>query len=210
MKISTHILAATVLCVAPGAVAAQGELVLDAGVGALAGGDFTGTRPGPTLAAALHFADWGGTQGGIEFAYSRHGGSEFEGATTQLEYLGLIRHPVASGPIDVHVGGKMGVSRRSLTVVGEPARTDGFVLGPSATVRFPVGTMRVQFTLDALYETFEELVMYNSREYGTDEDGMRLALRVGVVFPLPGLTSGGDGTEPVSRRPPPRRGRGGG
>lgn len=58
------------------------------------------------------------------------------------------------------------------------------MLGPSTAVRFPLGSMRLQLTFDALYETYEELTRYGSREYGTDEDGLRLVFRAGLVFPL--------------------------
>lgn len=178
-------------CLMPQAIAGQTELVLDAGIGAFASGDFAGTPPGPSLAAALHIAKWGSAQGGFEFGYSRHEGSELESATTQLEYVALLRYPVLSDPILVHLGGKLGAGRRSLTIVDEPAAADGFIIGPSAAVSLPVGSMRIQLTFDALYETYEELIMYGSREYGTDKDGLRLVFRTGLVLPL-GLQASSD------------------
>ena len=179
--------AAALLCLTPQTVLGQTELVLDGGIGAFAGGDFAGTPPGPALGVALHVSEWGSAHGGVELGYSRHGGTGVESTTTQLQYLGLARYTVLSGPILVHVGGKLGAGRRSLKIVDEPATTDGFVLGPSVAVRFPVGSMRLQLTLDALYETYEELIMYGSREYGTDEDGLRLVFRAGLVFSLESL-----------------------
>lgn len=162
----------------------QTELVVDAGVGAFAGGDFKGLGAGPSLAAALHVADWSRAHGGVELGLSRHGGHPFESATTQVEILVLARVTVLSGPVSLHAGGKMGVARRTLRRVGDPARTEGFVMGPSAAARTRVAGTVVQLSLDVLYESFEELTMYGTREYGTDEDGARLAVRLGVVLPI--------------------------
>ena len=191
------ILLAAVACVVPRTLSGQTEVVFDAGVGAFAGGDFAGTPAGPALGVALHIADWGSAQGGFELVYGRHGGrTAIESATTQLEYLGLVRSSVLSDPIQIHLGGKMGLGRRSLTIVDEPARADGFIIGPSAALRVPVGSLSLQLTVDALYATYEELVMYGRSEYGTDQDGLRLVLRAGLAFSLADLLPGtgpGDG-----------------
>jgi hypothetical protein len=176
-------------CLVPQALAGQMELVLDAGIGALAGGDFRGTPPGPSLAVALHIAERDSVQGGFEVGYARHRGSGVESATTQLDVLGLARWPVLSRPISAYLGGKLGYSHRSLTIADEPAKGGGFLIGPSGAMRFSVGTMHVQLTVDALYATYEELIMYGSREYGTDEDGFRLLFRAGLIFPLGSLRS---------------------
>jgi hypothetical protein len=183
---------AVLACLVPQAAAGQVELVVEGGIGAFIGGDFSGYPPGPTFAAALHVSEWDNAQAGLEFVYAHHEGSGIEGATTQLGFLGLARYVLSSGPVGLYVGGKMGASFRSLTIVGDPARTDGFVLGPSAAIRLPMGPTKLQLTFDALYETFEELIMYGQREYGTDEDGLRFVLRAGVVVPLPSLRVGGE------------------
>ena len=175
-------------CLVPRAVSGQMEVVFDAGVGTFAGGDFTGTPAGPALGVALHIADWGTTQGGFEFGYARHGGRTWiEGTTTQLEYLALVRASLLSDPVQLHVGGKMGVGRRSLTIVDDPATSEGFIIGPSAALRLPVGSLRLQLTVDARYETYEELIMYGLSEYGTDEDGLRLVFRAGLAFSFAAL-----------------------
>ena len=171
----------------------QSELVLDAGVGAFAGGDFTDARPGPTLSVGLHIAYPDSLQGGFEVGYSRHPGMGLEGPTTQVEYLALARYPVYSSSLRVHVGGKLGYGHRSLTIVDEPATAGGFIIGPSVAARIPAGRVNIQLTLDALYETYEELILYASREYGTDEDGFHFRARLGLIFPLPSLHLNSDG-----------------
>jgi hypothetical protein len=172
-----------ILC--PPGLVGQRELVVGAGIGTFAAGDFDGKRAGPALAAALHFTDPGPLQGGLELVYSRHGGMGVESRSTQFEVVALGRYSLFGDPdLGMLVGLKVGAGRRWLTVVDEPAEADLLVLGPSVATRFSVSGLRVQLTFDALYETFEEWVLYGSRAYGTDEDGLRLAVRAGLVFPL--------------------------
>ena len=168
----------------PHSLRGQVELVVDAGLAVLAGGDFGGTPPGPALGATLYLGQWGPGLGGLEIGYSRSGARGFESPTTRIDVIGLMRYPIAAAPLETHIAIKLGVSHRVLTVVDEPATSDGFLIGPSVTGRLSALGLRVQFGLDALYVTYEELTMFGGREYGTDKDGLRLTLRMGLAFEL--------------------------
>lgn len=167
----------------PHALRGQAELVVDAGLAVLAGGDFGGTPAGPALGAALYLGQ-SVPLGGLEIGYSRNGGRGFESPTTRIDVIGLVRYPIEAAPLETHVAIKLGYSHQALTVADEPATSNGFLLGPSVTGRLSVLGLRAQFGLDALYLTYEQLTMFGSREYGTDKDGLRLTLRMGLAFEL--------------------------
>ena len=184
MKRLSVVAALFAIVASPHALRGQVELVVDAGLAVLAGGDFRGTPPGPALGATLYLGQWGPALGGVEVGYSRSGGRGFEGATTRIDVIGLNRYPIAAAPLETHIGIKIGYSRRALTVVDEPVTSDGFLIGPSVTGRFSTLGLRVQLGLDALYLTYDELTRFGASEYGTDKDGLRLTLRTGVAFEL--------------------------
>ncbi|MEX2465403.1 MAG: hypothetical protein WD995_00750 [Gemmatimonadota bacterium] len=178
---------AALACAHPGHVAAQSAFSFGGGIGGFTGGDFSGTPPGPTIGAAVHlpFEDEG-TEIGLGVEYSRYGGHGFVGATTQLDYSGTIRRQVAPGAPEVWLGVKVGYSTRSLSVVEEPARTDGFLMGPAVSLRAPVALgASLDLSMELPYHTYEELIMYASREHGTDQDGLRFVLRMGLMVPVP-------------------------
>jgi len=183
---------AALLGATPAPALAQLELVFDAGVGMSTAGDFVGTPSGPALGLALHLADWSSARAGLEVGYGRHRGEGIESATTQVEFLALARYVVPAGPVELSVGGKVGVARRSLIIVEEPATSEGFIVGPSAALRLPIGPLHVQLTAEARYETYEELWMHGQFEYGTDENGLRMVYRAGLAIPLTAPGSGGE------------------
>lgn len=176
-----------VLMMAPGPLpaAAQVGLSLTGGFSRYAGTDFAGTPPGPTLGGAVHL-EIEDHPAEISFGvdYSRYGEHAFVGSTRQLDYSAVLRTPVGGRP-GLFAGIRFGYSTRSLSVVDEPARTDGMLVGPTLSLRIPSGLgPLVETSLDALYHSYEELVMYGGREYGTDQDGFRILLRIGVWVPL--------------------------
>ena len=165
---------------------AQYGLSVHGGYGGFAGPDFSGVPAGPTLGGAVH-VPWQEREAEISVgvAYSRYGAYGVVGPTVQFDYVAVIRKesrwPGLLGGI------KVGYSTRSLSVVDDPARTDGLIIGPTFSIRSPTGLgPLVELTLDALYSTYEELIMYGGREYGTDQDGLRLVVSVGVFLPLSG------------------------
>jgi len=181
------LVAAALACTQVREAEAQSAFSFGAGFGGFTGADFSGTPAGPTIGAAYHlpFQD-DRTEIGLGVEYSRYGGHGFVGSTTQLDYAGTIRRRVVSGSSQLWLGAKYGYSTRSLSVVEEPARTDGFLIGPSLSLRVPVawGAL-MDLSLDLPYHAYEELIMYASREYGTDQDGFRVVLRMGFVVPVP-------------------------
>ncbi|MEX2473371.1 MAG: hypothetical protein WEA34_14375 [Gemmatimonadota bacterium] len=177
------------LCVAallaPLPVAGQTAVSFGGGFGGFAGSDFAGTPAGLTMGGALHLA-MEGHPAEVSFGidHSSYGGHGFVGATRQLDYSAALRMQVAARPALV-AGIRFGYSTRSLSVVEEPARTEGMIVGPTLSLRVPTGLGPfVETSLDALYVSYEELIMHGGREYGTDQDGFRGVLRVGVWMPL--------------------------
>ena len=168
--------------VAPIAAQPSVTLGLSAGMGTFTGRDFAESPPGPTLGGGVHLSFGDSIEAGFLVDYSHYGTHGLIGATRQLDYLATLRIAARRAPLAMLVGAKLGFSRRSFEVVGEPARTEGFVIGPSFSLRVPVGpTSAVDLSVDALYHTYEELILYSTREYGSDQDGFRIVLRVGFL-----------------------------
>lgn len=164
---------------------AQAGLSLTGGFSRYAGPDFNGTPGGPTLGGAVHLeVEDHPAEISLGVDYSRYGEHGFVGPTRQLDYSAVLRTPVGGRP-GLLAGIRFGFSTRSLSVVDEPARTEGVLVGPNLALRLPtrLGPV-VETSLDALYHSYEELVMYGGREYGTDQDGFRILLRIGVWVPL--------------------------
>lgn len=166
---------------------AQSALSLGGGFGRFAGADFSGTPGGPTVGGAYHLAfEEYAAELSFGVDYSRYGEHGFVGPTRQLDYSAVIRKNVAMRPV-VLAGLRIGYSTRALSVVDEPARTDGFLIGPTFSLRVPTGlALLLDLSLDGLYHAYEELILYATREYGTDQDGFRILLRLGVLMPLGG------------------------
>lgn len=179
---------------------AEGQVAvsLTGGFAGFTGRDFSGTPAGPTIGGAVHlrFAELDGVEAALGVDHARYGGHGFIGATRQIDYWASIGRTVHAGRADLLVGARMGYSTRALSVVDEPAATDGFLVGPSATLRIPAPLgAAVAVGLEVAYHTYEELILYASREYGTDQDGLRLMVRAGVFVPILG------GPEPESAPP---------
>lgn len=177
------------VALAGGPVGAQGSVSLGAGYGSFTGGDFSGTPPGLTVGGAYHipFEETldDDTEVALGIDYSRYGDHGFVGATTQLDYAATLRRRVLGPVPELLIGARFGYSTRSLSVVEEPARTDGFLTGPVLSLRAPTALgWAFDLSLDVLYHSYEELIMYASREYGTDQDGFRIVLRLGVLVPI--------------------------
>lgn len=175
------------LMLAPLPAAAQYGLSVHGGYGGFAGSDFSGIPAGPTLGGAVH-VPWEEHEAEVSMgmAYSRYGAYGIVGPTVQFDYAGVIRKEMSHWP-GLLGGVKVGYSTRSLTVVDDPARTDGFLIGPTFSLRRPTGVgPLIDLSLDVLYSTYEEFIMYGGREYGTDQDGLRLLVSVGVFLPLSG------------------------
>jgi len=169
----------------PSPVAGQFSVTATAGFGTFAGGDFGGTPAGPTVGVGILYAENDSIEGGFRIDVSRYGPHGLVGRTRQIDYLASIRARATKDPVDVRAGFTVGYSTRSLALAAEPADTDGFVAGPSVTLRGPgrLGS-KVELGLEALYHTYEELYLYASHEYGTDQDGFRLVARLGFVIPF--------------------------
>src|SRR5690606_37573822 len=63
--------------------------------------------------------------------------------------------------------------------------------GPTLSLRAAptaLGGASLDLSVDVLYHAYEELIMYASREYGTDQDGFRAVVRLGLLIPVPFLT----------------------
>lgn len=183
--ISLGVALSAVLTTAP--VAAQYGLSFHGGYGGFAGSDFSDIPAGPTVAGAIH-VPWEEREAEVSvgMAYSRFGAYGIVGPTVQFDYAAAIRKEVSRWP-GLLGGIKVGYSTRSLSVVDDPARTDGFLIGPTFSFRSPTGLgPLLELSLDAVYATYEELIMYGGREYGTDQDGLRLLLSAGVYLPLSG------------------------
>lgn len=197
----TGLVVAAVVCTQAGDARAQSAFSIGAGLGSFMGADFSGTPAGPIIGAGYHlpFED-DATEIGLGVEYSRYGGHGFVGATMQMDYAGTIRRRVVAGPSELWVGAKYGYSTRSLSVVEEPARTDGFLIGPSLSLRVPVARgASMDLSLDLAYYAYEELIMYASREYGTDQDGLRVVLRMGFMVPASRGGQGDDRSAPGRR-----------
>lgn len=168
-----------------GTEAPQSRFWMGAGFGSFAGTDFRGTPGGPTIGVGYHlgFSD-GVTEASFAVEHARYGGHGFVGPTRQFDYGAALRRRVRGGLPAVLVGVRFGYSTRSLSVAEEPARTEGFLAGPTASARAPVrGGPILDVSIDLLYAAYEEYLMYASREYGTDQDGLRWVLRVGILLP---------------------------
>ncbi|MDZ7779090.1 MAG: hypothetical protein U5R14_04015 [Gemmatimonadota bacterium] len=183
------LLAASWVALACGPLGAQGSFSLGAGFGSFTGGDFSGTPPGVTVGGAYHigfeetFDD--DTELALGIDYSRYGDHGFVGATKQLDYAATLRRRMLGRLPELLLGIRFGYSTRSLSLVEEPAHTDGFLAGPVLSLRAPTGLgWAFDLSLDVLYHSYEELIMYASREYGTDQDGFRVVLRAGVLVPV--------------------------
>jgi hypothetical protein len=173
------------------AVPAEGQAALSvrAGVGSFTGGDFSGTPPGPTFGGAYHFPLDEMTEATLGIDYSRYGANGFVGVTTQIDYAASVLRRLRAGSPEILAGARMGYSTRSLSVVDEPAHTDGYLVGPTLSLRAPTPLgASVGLSVDVLYHAYEELIMYTSREYGTDQDGFRAVVRLGLLIPVPFLT----------------------
>lgn len=178
----------------PSPVQAQFAVSVGGGVGGYTGGDFSGTPAGPTLGVAFHMALFDdATEAVFGIDRSRYDGHGLVGGTRQTDYRALLRRSVFAGWPEIRIGALLGYSTRSLSLADEPARADGFLTGPTLSLRAPApmdGAFEVSTEL--LYHSYEELIMYAAREYGTDQDGFRLLLRMGIVVPLPGGPTNGD------------------
>lgn len=174
-----------VMALGPLPTAAQSGLSLAGGFSRYAGADFAGTPAGPTLGVAVHLElEDHPAEISLGVDFSRYGGHGFVGSTGQLDYSAVLRTPVGARP-GLRAGIRFGYSTRSLSVADEPARTEGMLVGPTLALRIPTGLGPfVETSLDALYHSYEELMMYGGREYGTDQDGFRILLRIGVWVPL--------------------------
>lgn len=172
-------------------IAAQASLSVRAGVGSFTGGDFSGTPPGPTVGGAYHIPLDDLTEATLGIDYSRYGENGFVGATTQVDYAASVLRRLRPKSPEVLGGVRMGYSTRSLSIVDEPARTDGYLVGPTLSLRAAptaLGGASLDLSVDVLYHAYEELIMYASREYGTDQDGFRAVVRLGLLIPVPFLT----------------------
>lgn len=182
---------------APGATG-QVAFSVTGGFAGFTGRDFSGTPAGPTIGGALHlrFAELEGVEAALGVDHAHYGGHGFIGATRQIDYWASIGRTIHAGRADLLVGARMGYSTRALSVVDEPATTDGFLIGPSATLRIPAPLgAAVAVGIEVAYHTYEELILYAQREYGTDQDGLRLMIRAGLFVPILG------GPEPESAPP---------
>jgi len=169
------------------AAGAPSALWVGGGFATFTGGDFVGIPGGPTFGLAYQVGfDDGATEAALGIDYSRYGGHGFVGPTRQFDYAATLRRRIRSGRPDVLLGVRFGYSARSLSVVEEPARTQGFLLGPALSARTPFrpGGSSFDASVEMSYHAYEELIMYASREYGTDQDGFRIVLRVGVLMPI--------------------------
>ncbi len=175
------------LLLTPLPAAAQYGLSVHGGYGGFAGSDFSGIPAGPTLGGAIH-VPWEEREAEVSMgmAYSRYGAYGIVGPTVQFDYAAVIRKEMSRWR-GLLGGIKVGYSTRSLTVLDDPARTDGFLIGPTFSLRRPSGLgPLLDLSLDVLYSTYEEFILYGGREYGTDQDGLRLLVTVGVFLPLGG------------------------
>lgn len=178
-------------------IEAQSSLSVRAGVGSFTGGDFSGTPPGPTVGGAYHFPFAEATEATLGVDYSRYGENGFIGVTTQIDYSASVLRRLSAEFPEVLAGVRFGYSTRSLSLADEPARTDGFLLGPTLSLRAPTALgASLDLSLDVLYHSYEELIMYASREYGTDQDGFRAVVRLGLLIPVPFLTWPDEGESP--------------
>lgn len=182
---ATGICLLAVASILPASATGQAALSFHGGYGGFAGSDFSGLPAGPTLGGAVHVAwEEQDAELSVGMDYSRYGAYGVVGPTVQFDYSGVIRQEVERWP-GLMGGVKVGYSTRSLSVVDDPARTDGFFIGPTFSLRTPTSLgASIDLSLDALYVTYEELIMYGGREYGTDQDGFRVLARVGVLVPL--------------------------
>lgn len=173
----------------PFAVDAQVRLGISAGVAGYTGGEtdlvLEVLETGFTIGGELVVPLASGLEVGALVDYSSFGVEDVDESLGQIDVFGVVRYPVVGESVHFLVGGKLGYSRQSITIIEDITR-NGFGVGPTAGIRIPLTSLSIDIVADGIWQNFGDLSAGGETGEDTSESGFRWGVRGGISIPLGG------------------------
>jgi hypothetical protein len=158
---------------------------VEAGYGSYFGDDFSGQEPGFTGGGSLLLPAGQKVRVGVGLDYSTYGTGILDEGRTQVDINAIGRYALTEAG-RFFVGGKLGFSHQSASILDVPSSSSGIGVGPVLGVNLPLASVHWTVSAEAIWQRFGDAKLSGETVPETGQDGLRWILRVGLGVPFGG------------------------